>query len=331
MRFVATSLVLTLGAVSCAKDDPFAEDGGDDGNGSSTAGDAGDDMVDGATMPTAPEGDATVADDAPADDDATGAVDDTGPADDTGPSDDTGAGECPPTPTRVVVLGDSIFACTNVGGKDNEQCSAKALHSYLSEKLGPMAYQNLAVNGAVTHDIVTNQLDTIEVGMPGHVFVLIFIGGNDLQPFIYLGDDATLAQYEQMRPELDADWATIFEFMNDAANFPDGTTVMMNTQYNPFDDCTAPPEYLSQVKIDLLHEYNDDLVAKADAQPNAAIADQHGPYLGHGHHFNDMSCPHYIEGAENWMADLIHPDAGGHASLATVLSAEADEVYAACE
>jgi lysophospholipase L1-like esterase len=229
------------------------------------------------------------------------------------------------------VLGDSIFACSNVGGKDNEQCSAKALHTHLSEALGPMAYENLAVNGAVTHDIVTNQLDTIDVGTAGHVFVLIFIGGNDLQPFIYQSDDQTLEQYAEMRPELDADWAAIFEFMNDPANFPDGTTVMMNTQYNPFDDCTAPPEYLSQVKIDLLNEYNDDLVAKADAQANAAIADQHGPYLGHGHHYNDMSCPYFMEGADNWMFDLIHPNVAGHANLATVLGARADEVYAACE
>ena len=63
MRFVATSLVIALGATGCAKDDPFADDGGDDGSGSSSAGDAADDMADSATSPTAPEGDATAADD----------------------------------------------------------------------------------------------------------------------------------------------------------------------------------------------------------------------------------------------------------------------------
>jgi lysophospholipase L1-like esterase len=323
----------TLCTFGCAKDDPFADDGGDDeGSGSTQASGADDEAEAGPGPATAPEGDAT-ADDAPSDD--TGPSEESGaeaPADgDSGEGEETGTSECPPTPTRLVVLGDSIFACSNVGGKANEQCSAKALHTYLSEALGPMAYENLAVNGAVTRDIPQSQLDTIDVGMNGHVLVLIFIGGNDLQPFIYQSDDQTLSNYEQMRPELDADWAAIFEFLQDPANFPDGTTILMNTQYNPFDDCTAAPEYLSQVKIDLLHEYNDDLVAKAESQPNAAIADQHGPYLGHGHHFDDAMCPHYMAGAENWMADLIHPDAGGHANLATVLSAKADEVYAACK
>jgi lysophospholipase L1-like esterase len=333
MRWISTGLVsATLGIFGCAKDDPFADDGGD-GDESGTTRASADDAAE-MGPGTAPEGDATVADDAPADDDDTTPTEDTAPVD-TGDSGndgaDTGTTDCPPTPTRVVVLGDSIFACTNVGGKDNEQCSAKALHTYLTEKLGPMAYENLAVNGAVTHDIVTNQLGTIDVGMNGHVLVLIFIGGNDLQPFIYQSDQQTLDTYAEIRPELDADWAATFEFLQDPANFPDGTTILMNTQYNPFDDCTAPPEYLSQVKIDLLNEYNADLVAKADAQPNAAIADQHGPYLGHGHHNDDPMCPYYMEGADNWMFDLIHPNVAGHANLATVLSAKADEVYAACE
>ncbi|HET6583061.1 MAG TPA: hypothetical protein VFG69_06435, partial [Nannocystaceae bacterium] len=143
--------------------------------------------------------------------------------------------------------------------------------------------------------------------------------------------EQTTATYEQIRPELDADWADIFAFLQDPANFPDGTTIVMNTQYNPFDDCTAPPYNLSQLKIDLLNEYNDDLIAKAAAQPNAAIADQHGPFLGHGHHYNVMSCPYYMEGAENWMFDVIHPNVAGHADLATVLEAKTDEVYAGCK
>jgi lysophospholipase L1-like esterase len=333
MRWISTSLVsATLCTFGCAKDDPFADDGGDaEDSGSTQASGADDDAEAGPDAATAPDGDATVADDAPAEETVNPEESGADDAVDSEGDDDTGTSDCPATPTRFVVLGDSIFACSNVGGKDNEQCSAKALHSYLSEQLGPMAYENLAVNGAVTRDIVDSQLGTIDVGMDGHVLVLIFIGGNDLQPFIYLSDDQTLAEYEQMRPELDADWAATFEFLQDPANFPDGTTIVMNTQYNPFDDCTAPPEYLSQVKIDLLNEYNDDLVAKAGTQPNAAIADQHGPYLGHGHHFNDAMCPFYIRGADDWMYDLIHPNGAGHANLATVLQAKTDEVYASCE
>jgi hypothetical protein len=330
MRWTST-WVSALVAMGCAKDDPFADDGGD-GDSGSTAGDTAADDDDAGPGPgTAPDGDAT-AEDATAADDAP--ADSSGPGDDSGPADtgaETGTGDCPPTPTRFIVLGDSIFACTNVGGKDNEQCSAKALHTYLSDKLGPMAYENEAVNGAVTHDIVTDQLPGLSVGSAGHVFVLIFIGGNDLQPFIYQSDEQTEAEYMQIRPELDADWAAIFEFLQDPGNFPDGTTIVMNTQYNPFDDCTAPPWNLSPFKIELLGEYNADLVAKAGSQPNAAIADQHEHYLGHGHHYNVSSCPFYMEGAANWMFDVIHPNVEGHAGLATVLSATSDEVYAGCE
>jgi hypothetical protein len=106
----------------------------------------------------------------------------------------------------------------------------------------------------------------------------------------------------------------------------------MNTQYDPFDDCTAPPYNLSQTKIDLLNDYNDDLVAKADAD-NAHIADQHAPFLGHGHHYMVSSCPYYVEGADYWMqggADLIHPNAAGHADIATNLQSLVDDLYA-CE
>lgn len=329
MRNFSKGFVMAgLCVVGCAKDDPFADDGGDDTGGSSQ-GDTATGSADGPGSNTTPGDTASMSgsDETPTEE--TGPTDDTGPAD-TGNVDETGAGECPPTPTRFIVLGDSIFTCFNVGGKDDEQCSAKALHSYLTEAVGPMAYENIAVNGAVTNDVVTNQLPSLEVGMNGHTFVLILIGGNDLQPFIYESDQQTEATYNEIRPELDADWAEIFAFLQDPANFPDGTTVVMNTQYNPFDDCTAPPYNLSQFKSDLLDEYNDDLIAKAGAQPNAAIAEQHDPFLGHGHHYNVMSCPFYMEGADNWMFDIIHPNVAGHASLATVLQAKSDEVYAGC-
>lgn len=245
----------------------------------------------------------------------------------------TGTGECPTTPTRLVVLGDSIFACFGeVIGKDSPTCSAKIFHDHVSGTVGPVSYENLAVPGAVTHDVVANQLDAIEVGNPGHVMVLIFIGGNDLSGYILASDEDAMNGYAEKRPQLDADWAAIFEFLNDPTNFPGGTTIVMNTQYNPFDDCTAPPyEVMTPLKTELINEYNDDLVAKSESIPNGHIADQHAAYLGHGHHYATASCPHYIEGAGNWMFDQIHPNIEGHASLATVLAAAADQIYAACD
>jgi hypothetical protein len=87
---------------------------------------------------------------------------------------------------------------------------------------------------------------------------------------------------------------------------------------------------MSPVKTELIGDYNDDLVAKAQSQ-DAHIADQHAAYLGHGHHYATASCPYYVEGSDGWMFDQIHPNTPGHASLGAVLSATADEIYAGCD
>jgi hypothetical protein len=105
----------------------------------------------------------------------------------------------------------------------------------------------------------------------------------------------------------------------------------MNNQYNPFDDCTAPPYSLSQVKTDLLAEYNAELTLLADSLSNVVLTDQHTPYLGHGHHYNDASCPHYQAGLTPFMNDLIHPNAAGHANLAAQWDEVAKTLYIDCE
>lgn len=317
----------TLALAGCATEDPFAGD-------ESTEGGTTEGMTTSPTT-TAPTTTATTAPTSTTADTADGTADgpstDTEDATDDGPA-TTGEGMCLPTPTRVVVLGDSIFTCVTAGGPQADGCAPKMVHNHVSEILGPAAYENYSVNGAVTEDIPNEQLAQIPVGMPGHVLVLIYIGGNDLADYIFASDEDTISGYAEKRPQLDANWETMFAFLQDPANFPDGTTILMNTQYNPFDDCTAPPYNLSATKIDMLHMYNDDLVAKADAQPNAYIADQHGPFLGHGHHRNVPECPHYIPDAEYWMIDLdlIHPYGAGHVNIGNVLNAVVDGLYSGC-
>lgn len=319
--FVLGSLVL-----GCAQDDPAT----DEGAASSESGDAPTTGGDGATTVSTTVSSTAPGTSAGTDDpgsEGTDAADDSG---DGGPS-TTGEGECPTTPTRLVVLGDSIFACYGaVIGPDSDTCSAKIFHGYVSDTVGPVSYENLAVPGAVTHDVVTQQLDAIPVGMPGHAMVLIFIGGNDLSGYILASDQDAIDGYAEKRPQLDADWDAIFAFLADPANFPDGVTLVMNTQYNPFDDCTAPPyEVMTPVKTELIGDYNADLEAKAQSQ-DGFIADQHTAFLGHGHHYATASCPFYVDGADAWMFDQIHPNVVGHAALADELAATADEIYAAC-
>lgn len=250
---------------------------------------------------------------------------------------DTSTGEppagCQPTPTRMVILGDSIAACAGVGGKDSNDCAPKLLNDHFAATYGPLTYENLSVGGAVTSDIPQYQLPDIEVGIPGHAVVMIYIGGNDLAGYIFGSDQAAIDGWNNTTgPEVAAAWEEILAFLEDESNFPDGVTLLMNTQYNPFDDCTAPPYFVSETKIELLHAHNDALVDRANSRPWGFIADQHPSYLGHGHYVNDQSCPHYDESFDGWMGDLIHPNALGHHHLADVMIEVAEtQIYAGCE
>jgi lysophospholipase L1-like esterase len=260
-----------------------------------------------------------------------------GPAETTDGGEDTTTGEppagCQPTPTRMVILGDSIAACAGVGGKDSNDCAPKRLNDHFAATYGPLTYENLAVGGAVTTDIPQYQLPDIDVGIPGHVFVMIYIGGNDLAPYIFQSDQAALNGWNNTTgPAVAAAWEEILAFLGDPQRFPDGVTLLVNTQYNPFDDCTAPPYFVSQTKIELLHAHNDALTDRAMSQPWGFVADQHPSYLGHGHYVNDASCPYYDETFDGWMGDLIHPNALGHHHLADIMIEVAEtEIYGACE
>ena len=243
-----------------------------------------------------------------------------------------GGGPRPPsmaacTPKRVIFIGDSINACNNVGGKMGADCSAKNLHTYLAGKFPGIVYDNQSVPAAVTADVPNRQLSTVMTG-PGHALVIVYVGGNDLARYIYVLDNAATNGYNADMPGILANWAKVFAFFNDRTKFPDGATIVMNTQYNPFDDCTAPPHRVSATKTMLLHKFNQELTRLA-RENGAILADQYMPFLGHGHHYNVAMCPHYKMGNQSWMSDLIHPNAAGHASLNKVWQTAIDGFYAA--
>jgi len=296
MRRIALSLSLSVVLLGCGGgDDPFA-DGGPNGNDGAPNADA---------DPNAPD------------------------ADPNGP--DAGPLACADAPARMIVLGDSIVACSNIGGINNANCSPLILQKYIeAEYASGVSYENKSIGGAVTDDIPNSQLSTIETGVAGHALIVIFIGGNDLQPYIFISDADAETRFETDMPAMLAEWDRIFAFFDDAAKFPDGYTMIMDTQYNPFDDCTASPYNLSALKIELLRVYNNNLRQLANARDNVVITDQHASYLGHGHHYNVATCPYYIEGAEGWMADLIHPGVAGHANLANEWKMTSDRLYRDC-
>jgi lysophospholipase L1-like esterase len=226
----------------------------------------------------------------------------------------------------MIVLGDSIAACQNVGGKMGPDCSLRKLYDYTKATYAPaLTYENVAVGGAVTADVSASQLGGVTPG-PGAALVVIFVGGNDLAKYIFASDAAAMKGLETDLPGVLAAWGQVFAFFGDRSKFPDGYRMIMNNQYNPFDDCTALPYNVSAKKFELLHQFNDELAKLAQAR-GATITDQYTPFLGHGHHYNVMSCPHYIPGAAGWMSDLIHPNAAGHADLFEQWKKTVDGLY----
>ena len=123
-----------------------------------------------------------------------------------------------------------------------------------------------------------------------------------------------------------AAWSQIFAHFEDRAKFPDGYTLIMNNQYNPFDDCTAAPYFLTAKKSELLARFNAEL-ARVAREKGAVITDQYTPFLGHGHHFSVRTCPHFKMGATPFMDDLIHPNRAGHENLFQQWKTVVDGLY----
>jgi lysophospholipase L1-like esterase len=237
---------------------------------------------------------------------------------------------CAPAPKRIVVLGDSITACTVIGGPQSADCASKKFSDYVIAHYAPGAtYENHAVGGAKLADIA-GQLTTIQAAA-GPALVMIFIGGNDLSPFIFQSDAAATTAWQMIETQMTSVYDNVFTTLGNTTTFPAGATLLMNTQYNPFDDCTAAPYNVSATKTGILHMFNDKMRAIGDQHGAAAIVvDQHGPYLGHGHHYNVTTCPHYQAGATPYMQDTIHANAAGNVDLANVMNSGADRLYRDC-
>ena len=88
-----------------------------------------------------------------------------------------GLDPCRPVPARLVVLGDSIAACT--GLPDDADCAPELLADSLRETMAPeLRYEFHAQPGADMAGAIARQQE-VEPG-PGHVLVWFFAGGNDL-------------------------------------------------------------------------------------------------------------------------------------------------------
>jgi hypothetical protein len=269
----------------------------------------------------------------PSDGSSEGDGDADGSGDGDGDEDTTEGCEQAAVPERFIVFGDSILACSTInGGKTGQGCSARLVHDHLESRFGAsITYENAAVGGAVTADVI-GQMNGVDATQPGHALVLIGIGGNDLSGFLLTPDSTAMNEFDSLSMRLDEAWEDMLDWLLDEAHFPDGLTLVVDNQYNPFDDCSADPySFMSPLKTELLGVFNDRVAERLEVVPNAQLSDLYLAFLGHGHHYRTEGCPHTKEGAEYWMiggTDLIHPGIPGHAGIAVEVESAIDRAYA---
>jgi hypothetical protein len=216
----------------------------------------------------------------------------------------------------------------------SEQCASKSVETYMAKKYPGLTYENYAVDGALIADVVNNQLPNIAGGAAA-VFVNVFIGGNDLAAHLYEPDATATQSWMSLEPGAMQNLNTIVSYFEDKTKFPGGAVVMINSQYNPFDECvTSAYSYASLVKQNIIKEFNQDLLTKiVGAHKSAVYVENYGDVLGHGDNYaqatstTGTACPHYMAGAAGWMADLIHPNALGHVQLSKQMTAAVDLAY----
>jgi hypothetical protein len=129
---------------------------------------------------------------------------------------------------------------------------------------------------------------------------------------------------------------TILSYFEDTTKFPGGAVILVNSQYNPFDDCvTVTNSYATTYKQTVIQQFDALLVTIAAGHKSALVVDQYSAVLGHGDNYNQAmsnaspptACPYYMSGNASWMADLIHPNALGHVPLGHQMTAAVDTVF----
>jgi lysophospholipase L1-like esterase len=233
------------------------------------------------------------------------------------------------------VLGHSVANCFDVGGPMSEMCSLKSTETYVAGKYPGLAYENYAVDGALIADVVNTQLNKV-AGSSGFVFVNLFIGGNDLAAHLYEPDSIAMQSWANLQPAATMNLNTILSYFEDTTKFPGGAVILVNSQYNPFDECvTVTNAFATAYKQTVIQQFDALLVTIAAGHKSAFVVDQFGAVLGHGDNYNQAmsnaspptACPYYMSGNASWMADLIHPNAQGHVPLAHQMTAAVDAVF----
>lgn len=212
---------------------------------------------------------------------------------------------CRPTPSRFVILGDSIASCYAV---DPAHCGPLLIGDYVKTNFAPnLTVTSYAVSGATLADLPA-QAQNVSSG-PGHVVVWIYILGNDIV-LRHVDYDAW-----------GNDWNATFAYFTDKSRFPDGVTFLLNTQYGIYDQCPHPVGGGFSASAEaqrLLESVNKNVfIDLAIERSDTVTIDQYPDWLGHGDNANVRGCPYCGKDNATWMAsDRIHPNDLGNAHIA---------------
>lgn len=336
------ALCLALGT-GCEEEDPFAHlrDSTSDSDGDEENEDD-DGTTGGSKKDDGDDDKKTDGDDDKKDSEGTtgkGDTDNSSDSDDT--SDNTGSeGEqdtpknkmCDLRPAGLAILGDATAAGKGV---DEDETAFRLLHGHLKSKHGltKLSYENHGVEDSKFVKIEQAQMHEISSDADGPMMVVIHAGSHDLAGYIFKLDDIAKSDFnKEWKKSLDSLNKLVAHF-DDKDKFPNGTTIILNTIYNPFDDCQEfhGVVKISKVKTELMGKFNQNMRDFADDHDNVFIADQHPAFLGHGHHHDNKKCPHYKDGSEYLMKDLTNLNAAGHAFMGKVLKDTVDKIFKGCE
>lgn len=245
---------------------------------------------------------------------------------------------CDLRPTSLAILGDATPAGYTVDGGDDDANAFKILHEHLksAHKLSELSYENYAANRAMFVALDQEQMLKVSENDKGPVMVVIHSGSHDLANYVTKLDSVA-------ENDFDGEWKKSLNSLNklvahfdDDQKFPNGATIILNTLYNPFDDCQERHNVvvrISEVKTKLMAQFNQNLRDFADKHDHVFVADQHPAFLGHGHHHANEKCPHYKAGSDYLMqggADLTNLNEAGHAFMGNVLKETVDEIFKGC-
>lgn len=173
-----------------------------------------------------------------------------------------------------------------------------------------IAFANLSDESATIPDVFSEQLDRLEelvADVRGEqVLVTLTVGTNDLLHALMSRPSASLMK-AKARDIADGCSALVARM----ADIAPGARLLLTTLWDPSDGTGLAPGVLEgeeTLPVEYLESYNEELRRLAARTPNAALADAHAAFMGHGVTAAEEDCWF-------WRRSLIDPGLGGASEL----------------